>query len=453
MNKFPHTSFFWKGLDGSQVLTHFCPADTYTAQASVKDIVFSVANNKDKLYSNKSLLLYGNGDGGGGPLKEMLERIQRYGKVAGFPASVEHGDPTRFYEQLEKTSENLNTWKGELYFELHRGTYTSHALIKKNNRKCEFLLRQVELLYTMAILYKLTIAFPKKELDRMWKLVLLNQFHDVLPGSSIGMVYVDAMRFYQDVTMTCENLIQKVIDTLSRNQYSLNTWCFFNPTSWSKNNTVLKIPYNEAIPFQQVSADKSYGLLYCESIPAFGIQKVTLQSNFKETTLRIETTDQGIVVNNGLLEVSFYSKGRISKLIDLELSRNVISPSDPGNVFRYYEDIPLFWDAWDVEIYHLEKGWDAESGSIHIVEQGPLQVVLEAIHPISTTSTLVQKIIITVNDRLIEFVNELDWNENRKILKVEFPVNISRDTATYETQFGILQRPTHANSSWLDGFT
>ena len=162
----------------------------------------------------------------------------------------------------------------------------------------------------------------------------------------------------------------------------------------------------------------------------------------------VNASSGNTVVENGLIKVTFNKSGQIVSLIDATTLRKVIIPEKPGNVFQYYEDIPLFWDAWDVEIYHLEKGWPASTGTLNIEERGPIRVVLAVEHPISKTSTLKQKIIINKGSRLIQFENELDWNENRQILKVLFPVEISHDMANYETQFGVLQRPTHANNSW-----
>lgn len=173
INKFPHTTFMWHGLDGTGVLTHFSPADTYTASATVRDVSFAVRNNKDKEYSNLSLLVYGFGDGGGGPRDEMLRRIEKMSHLEGLPASVKFGDPTKFYEKLEATSKDLNSWKGELYFELHRGTYTSHGLIKRGNRKGELMLRNVEILASLASIKSSDFSNPKKDLDRLWKLLLL----------------------------------------------------------------------------------------------------------------------------------------------------------------------------------------------------------------------------------------------------------------------------------------
>lgn len=213
-----------------------------------------VRNNKDKQSSNKSLLLYGNGkelscikltilgDGGGGPLRPMFERIERFGNVSDMPADVKFGHPDNFYQDLEKTSRNLNTWQGELYFELHRGTYTSHGLIKKFNRKCEFLLRDVETLYSFAIAQKLITVdqYPKAELDRIWKLLLLNQFHDVLPGSSIHLVYVDATKYFEDIFASATKMKNHVLEILVGKPSGKDLFVF-NPTCWVRKNVQILV--------------------------------------------------------------------------------------------------------------------------------------------------------------------------------------------------------------------
>ncbi|KAJ3203953.1 Alpha-mannosidase 2C1 [Entophlyctis luteolus] len=218
INRFPNTTFMWAGLDNSEVLTHFAPADTYVGQCNVSEIVRSVHNNKDKVYSNKSIFLYGNGDGGGGPLAEMIERLDILKEVEGLPATVKNGDPAEFYKELEVSSRDLTRWKGELYFELHRGTYTSHGIIKKYNRSSENVMREVEFLSTLALANphskQRNYAYPKAEIDRLWKLVLLNQFHDVLPGSSIKMVYDDAVAYYRDVEASAAKLKQDALGML-----------------------------------------------------------------------------------------------------------------------------------------------------------------------------------------------------------------------------------------------
>ncbi|KAJ2228451.1 Glycoside hydrolase, 38 vacuolar alpha mannosidase, partial [Coemansia sp. RSA 475] len=193
INKFPNTTFWWTGLDGSSVLTHMAPSETYSAQCRPGELINGVKKHKDVAYSNESLYLFGNGDGGGGPLRSMLERLRRMANVDGLPR-VKQSHPREFYEHVEKTTRELVAWKGELYFELHRGTYTSQSNNKLWNRQSEFLLRDAELLCTVASFGSEDSEFeyPAEELTRLWKLVCLNQFHDVVPGSAINMVYRDS---------------------------------------------------------------------------------------------------------------------------------------------------------------------------------------------------------------------------------------------------------------------
>ncbi|TPX58087.1 hypothetical protein PhCBS80983_g03399 [Powellomyces hirtus] len=458
INKFPHTTFMWTGIDNTSVLTHFSPADTYTAQASVHDVVFSVQNNKDKMYTNQSLLAYGNGDGGGGPLIPMLERIRRMSRVGGFPAVINHGTPNSFYEELEKNSKDLVEWKGELYLEFHRGTYTTHAKVKKNNRSTELLLRNIEILSSLCIATNVDrYKNPKDELDRLWKLVLLNQFHDVLPGSSIGDVYLDALQFYEDVTKSGSQLMEtafhNLISSAGKTSSGASTSCpIFNPTSWTRNAEVIETDLASGVKstaFRQVSACGTKGLQLVESIPAYALRSCSFEDSANSfVPVTVEEEGDTIVVTNVALKVVLNRHGRILSLFDREEGRECIAPGYHANVFRLYEDVPLFWDAWDVEVYHLEKGWDTPVGKLNIIETGPLRVVLKVTHPLTANSSLTQKIILRASSKSVEFENHAVWKENRRILKVEFPVNVSNDYATYETQFGFIRRPTHYNNSW-----
>nr|KAJ3416023.1 Alpha-mannosidase 2C1 [Polyrhizophydium stewartii] len=442
INKFPHTSFNWVGLDGTSVLTHFCPADTYTAGATVRDVTFSVTNNKDKEYSNQSLLLYGNGDGGGGPLIPMIERLQRMKAVEGLPATVQFGDPNDFYETLEKTSHDLVSWKGELYFELHRGTYTSVALVKRYNRMTELLMREVEMLISLNLARGTGFN---------------NQFHDVLPGSSIGLVYVDAIKYYEDVVESATKIKGEALAHLlpssasnSGKSTSEPAIAVFNATSWQRRTSVIQVDLDDCrrgfgepaaaavkAAAQQLSADKTKALVYGILLFAGLI-----------LSPRLTQCDGPVIISNEFLRATFDSAGRLTSLVDLEESRELVPPGASGNVFRYFEDIPLFWDAWDVEVYHLEKHWLAGVGSLSVLETGPLRAVLSVVHPLSKTSTLEQRIVLEAGSRCLVFENNVFWDENRKMLKVEFPWDISNDVATYETQFGFIQRPTHFNNSW-----
>ncbi|KAJ3284791.1 Alpha-mannosidase 2C1, partial [Blyttiomyces sp. JEL0837] len=464
INKFPHTTFWWKGLDGTSVLTHFSPADTYVAQNSVRDVVFSVKNNKDKEYSNKSLILYGNGDGGGGPLRPMIERLERLKAVEGLPATVKFGHPNDFFEELEKTSRDLNTWKGELYFELHRGTYTSQAATKKSNRKSEYLLREIEFLSVLALVSPKcdpSYVNPKQELDRLWKLVLLNQFHDVLPGSSIEMVYDDAKAFYEDVRVSGGKLRKAAVDAvlkgLGGGGETSQAVSVINTTSWNLSSALVEVdisalktgaPLFMGSTWQQLSSNGK-ALVLVDDVPSMAIKTFGLGNKPSPfSPVSVKQVDKSFHVENNLITVNVNSVGEVVSIFDKINKREVIAPGHTGNVFRMFEDIPLYWDAWDVEVYHLEKGWKVESGSVEISEMGPLRVVLSVKKKISATSSLEQKIIVQAMSSLVEFDTVVHWNENRVIMKVEFPFNINCDYATYETQFGYIQRPTHYNNSW-----
>ncbi|KAI9344608.1 galactose mutarotase-like domain-containing protein [Obelidium mucronatum] len=484
INRFPHTTFKWAGLDNSEVLTHFTPADTYVGQCNVGELVKSVHNNKDKAYSNKSIYLYGNGDGGGGPLAHMIDRLEILSSVEGLPATVKNCDPAEFYKELEASSRDLNRWKGELYFELHRGTYTSHGLIKKYNRKSEILLREVEFLSTLALANPHggtnNFSYPQAELDRLWKLVLLNQFHDVLPGSSIKLVYDDAIRFYEDVEKTGTKLKEEALKALmgsmaaAKGRGTSQAVAVINTTSWPLTDVV------EVDMAQLTAGTELYGastwqqfskggqaLVYVDEINTGSVKTFALgnkPAGFVPVTVKqvlvpyshtnadgfvtVESETKIFVIENNFVRVKIDQNGRLISLFDREADHESIAPDQLGNVFKIFEDIPTAWDAWDVEVYHLEKGWDAGVGVAVVEEAGPLRVVLNVKHPLSSTSTLEQRIIITAADAKIDFETKVDWHENRVILKVEFPLNINSDYATYETQFGYIQRPTHYNTSW-----
>ncbi|RKP18809.1 hypothetical protein ROZALSC1DRAFT_29543, partial [Rozella allomycis CSF55] len=222
INKFPHTTFYWKGLDGTRVLTHFSPADTYCSTANPKDILYCVKNNKDKDRAAHSLLVYGHGDGGGGPTEEMLESLQRFAGFEGI--KVDMGNPNTFFEALEENSRDLMEWKGELYFELHRGTYTSQAKNKYYNRLCEFKMHNLELLSVFRFAKTRKFNEMKVNFDQIWKNILLNQFHDVLPGSSIEKVYKDSTKIYENVLSDIEQLENSICEDMRETLVVINPW-------------------------------------------------------------------------------------------------------------------------------------------------------------------------------------------------------------------------------------
>lgn len=433
INKFPLHTFYWEGLDGTQVLTHFPPADTYCSHVSVKDILYSVTNYKDKERSKDVMLVFGHGDGGGGPQEEMLERMKRMKNVRGLPR-VEPRSPEEFFQRLEKRTEPLLKWKGELYFELHRGTYTSQAQTKKGNRLCELLLREVEF---WSCASGDVSEYPVDELARLWKLVLLNQFHDVLPGSSIGAAYVDCAIHHADVLTSGKQLLQNAVSRLAESSNkrtksqggdSARGLKVYNSLGWTR---------TEILPNSNLAV----------TVPAFGTA-FAASAEAGANPLGRKDGSSWILANEHLV-ARFSQNGKLMSLVHVASGREAISGE--GNSFIIYDDVNLFWDAWDTEVFHLEKFHHITNvPTIEFESNSPLAVTLKLKLKISETSNLEQHIVLTKFSKRLDFKTKVNWNENRRFLKVAFPTSINSpySQATFETQFGHLQRPTHRNTSW-----
>ncbi|OMH79596.1 Alpha-mannosidase G [Zancudomyces culisetae] len=509
INKFPHTTFNWVGLDGTSVLTHMAPADTYTGQATVNELVRSVRQHKDLSSHNSNLYLYGDGDGGGGPQTDMIERLRRVANTDGMPIT-KHGDPTDFYDEVAKTAKSLPNWHGELYFELHRGTYTSQAKNKKFNRLCEFLLRSVELLSTIAMhcgSQNSGFMYPREELTRLWKLVCLNQFHDVLPGSSINLVYRDSDKMYADVVRSANKLRKEALrcivsgeadqfedlehESAQDDDLDALDLCdsamlidlpefhvgknmpkatneqnvvVINECAWSRSGALAVHGLEQDHPmvrqignprmsiFKQgwsdVASSKPYPIVLAANLPALSTTTLSTTPLDPIPASAYVSSNGLYVLENIYVVASFDSRGRLVSLIDQRTSRELVPSGGAANTFLMFEDVPLFWDAWDVEIYHLEKCKACVDGTVSIVDSGPLVSSLCIDVKLSNTSTLRQWVTLTSVSPTLEFHNEVHWNETFKMLKVEFNWDIKSDIASYETQFGYIQRPTVRNNSW-----
>ncbi|KAJ2402277.1 Glycoside hydrolase, 38 vacuolar alpha mannosidase [Coemansia sp. RSA 2559] len=460
INTFPNTTFRWVGLDGSHVLTHMAPSNTYGAQCRPGELIDSVKRHKDIAYSNESLYLFGNGDGGGGPLRAMLERLRRMQNVDGLP-QVRQAHPREFYEHVEKTADELVAWKGELYFELHRGTYTSQSNNKLWNRRSEFLLRDTELLCTIAQTqsgengYK----YPAQELTRLWKLVCLNQFHDVVPGSAINMVYRDSDRMYEDVFDSAEKLRNDAVACIYGEAELDTHLAVFNTTAWMR-SSIITVPDHLTPAFILQNGNGAVQIRECDgavmtlaaNIPGFAVHTIdpgSTQFMDEDMQLRVFQDDSGdFVMENRHVRVVVDQAGQVVSYYDISESRELVPKGERANVFELYDDVPAFWDAWDIEIYSLEKYKRLEGVQVSISDTGPLLASLVVKVPISDQSVLTQTISLSAISPRLDFGCDVDWHENRKCLKVSFTVDIHNDMATYETQYGVVQRPTHRNTSW-----
>jgi alpha-mannosidase len=421
----PHShTFWWEGLDGTRVFTHFPPADTYNATGNVRELLFNVRNYKDLERSNESYYLFGHGDGGGGPTPEMLEQLRRVGDVDGLPR-VRQRSPREFFARCKADAKPLTVRTGELYFELHRGTYTTQARNKRDNRRAELLLRDVEFLGAVARPAK----YPGRELERLWKLVCLNQFHDIIPGSSIGEVYRDSGAHYDEILAAAGGLRDRAVAALAgptgRRVLVVNT---------------LSAPRTEVVTIGGKPA------VVAAPPMGYAVQAPALKTDGPVT---VAESPGRIVLENAFVRATFRRDGHLVSLFDKRAQREVIEPGQRANRFVLFDDRPLAHEAWDVEVYHLEKRRDVPGGrNLCVVERGPLRAGFTVEFAIGAQSRLTQRVTLDALSARLDFDCEVEWQERRKFLKVEFPTTLRADHATYETQYGHVQRPTHFNTPY-----
>lgn len=452
INNFPHTTFNWVALDGSQVICHMTPAETYTASAHFGDVKRSITQHKSLDQDKTSLLVFGKGDGGGGPTFEHLEKLRRCrgvsDKIGLLPRVKMNTSVDDFFDQLEDKIANgvdFTTWYGELYFELHRGTYTTQANNKRNNRKAEFLLREIELFATLATVkgdipsYK----YPKEDIDNMWESVLLCQFHDCLPGSSIEMCYRDSDEIYAEAFATGQKLKREALKALGfSGPTSKDNIDFINPLPWYREE-IVKIPAE--VSDAQVP---SYVLARGHSV----MDTLHFSASGLRRAFVTEARPGVFQLANGNLRVEIQN-GVIISLYDVKADREVISRGGKAGQFVIFDDKPLNWQAWDVEVYHLDSRKELKSGTTSIAENSSWCASVVTETQISEHSwiktTISLKASSSKEPSLLEFESEVEWRENKKFLKVEFPVDVRNTEASYETQYGIIRRPTHYNTRYV----
>ncbi len=459
-NRLPYDSFWWQGLDGSKVLTHFSPtkdpgsafASTYNA-AATPGHVFSTWTNFQQKDGGKPgqtpplLMSYGYGNGGGGPTREMQENLQQ---LASFPSAprVHCGKVIDFFRALEESvGDQLPTWNGELYLEYHRGTYTTQARNKRANRKSEFLLHDAEFLATLALTMDGNYTYPRDLLQRAWELVCLNQFHDILPGSSIGAVYEESLEQYTEVA----NLGQRVrADALEAISEVIGAKLLaVNPTAFLRRE-ILFVPgepqrdQNASKRVQMVSGGY---LLDTGELPPYSVTPLKTLVHDDDVALEpVRATKYHL--ENDLLRVEFASNGDIERIWDKRCSRDILPDGQIANQFQAFEDRPKTPDAWEIDIFYDDRVWFAEAAhAVDVIEDGPLRGTLEIRRRIFN-SEIIQHISLVRNSARIDFKTQVDWYERHTLLKVAFPVDVLSTVATYEIQWGNVERPTHRNTSW-----
>jgi alpha-mannosidase len=424
-NVFPHTTFWWEGHDGSRVLAHFPPANTYNGEFRIAELLNDQRNFKEADRSRHTLYPFGYGDGGGGPTAAMLERARRLRAVDGLP-SVEIATVAGFLDRVRQEGADLRTWVGELYLEAHRATSTTHADVKRANRRGEEALRAAEMWSVAAG------VDHQAELDPLWKLLLLNQFHDILPGSSIHWVYDDSAGEHARILDATAALIEEAEGALIADPQGCTA---FNPGSYPRAG-VAELPDGH--------------LAYVE-VPACGWAPLPGPApDWPAVTAGCVPERSGAAgfIDNGILRVTYDSDGLLTSIWDHEAQREVLAAGERGNLFQLHEDRPKAFDAWDVDRDYLDHVADIVSlADPPVVTQRPLRAEVRFARRFGD-SRLDQVMRLTAGSRRIEFHTEVDWHEKHRFLKVAFPVAIRSSRATYEIQHGWIERPTTENTTW-----
>ncbi|MEU9567504.1 glycoside hydrolase family 38 C-terminal domain-containing protein [Streptomyces sp. NPDC048161] len=405
-NKFPHHTFWWEGIDGTRIFSHFPPVDTYNAEITGAELAHAVGNFQDKEAANSSLLPFGYGDGGGGPTREMLARAERLADLEG-SARVVIERPADFFERAHAEYPDAPVWQGELYLEFHRGTLTSQLRTKQGNRRSEHLLREAELWSATATL-RTGFTYPYLALDRLWKTVLLHQFHDILPGSSIAWVHREAEQTYAAVTAE----LRAITDAAQRALAGEGD---------------LPVVFNAA-PFAR------------DGVPALGARARTRPPGRAGAPVPCEG---GFVLDNGLVRVRIDARGLVTSAYDITAEREALAPGAAANLLQLHQDFPNEYDAWDIDAFYRNTVHNLLDADSVEAQEGGVRVVRTF-----GDSRIEQLVSLSEGSRRLDIDTEIDWHEREKLLKASFPLDVRADHSSAEIPFGHVRRPTHTNTSW-----
>ena len=440
-NVFPHHTFMWRGIDGSEILSHFLPANNYNGYVTPKELIAAEERFSENDQLDEFLYLYGIGDGGGGPKDDHIEYGRRLADTEGSP-KVKFAKASDFLTKIQSETANLERWVGELYLELHRGTLTSQAKIKQANRKLESWLKSLE-----ALASGLNYAdYPHAQFQEIYPLLLVNQFHDIIPGSSIQLVYIEAHEKYTQAFAIAGQILALVSAKLCTSQS--NNLLVFNPSGFAYDLPLeLDLSYanyqfisNGKVLKTQLFADKVVVGLNQEIAPYSWL-------NLEYTQADLQPTEEinGLVLENDLVRYSFAANGQIIEAYDKEQQFKFLTS---GNQLNLYIDRPSNWDAWDVDYDYEEMLVQTLSAnSASQVQRGEVLSSLEFSYQFSN-SNFNQKISLAHNSKLLNFKNTANWHEKHKMLRVAFKTNLQGASASFDIQYGYVQRPTHRNTSW-----
>ncbi len=433
INKFPFHSFHWKGIDGSSVLTHMLPEETYNSPATPKSVLKIMNQYHEKEVSDHALMVFGIGDGGGGPGAEHLERLERINKTAVL-VGVKQKRISDFFSVWASQAENFPTWKGELYLEKHQGTYTTEGLSKKYNRKMELNLREIEFLSVLSMTNSCR-TYPAGRLEELWKEVLLYQFHDILPGSSIKRVYDESWERLEILLKETGQYIQNT------EMHLIKSFGYYSDGSDISSNEDSSIMAFNSLSWEITEWVSMNGRWMRITIPSMGYavesfkQKVPTENEFQ--------WDNSFMAN-GILRIEFSSDGSISSIFDVKNQYQVLVSGENGNKLAIYRDSG---DAWDFPADYREGDIDCFILCESVISLNGPDLVNHQVYRYRE-SVLTQDVVLTANSRRIDFRSKLSWSSPGKMVRTSFPVDVPDGKAMCEIQFGAIERPIHNLSSW-----
>ena len=465
-NRMPHDTFYWKGMDGSQVLTHFITTPepwgepdswfyTYNGLLTAKTVQGVWDAYRDKEVNKDMLISFGYGDGGGGVNRDLLEARRRLDRIPGLP-NVKTSTAGEYFRKLKKTVKDteqyVHTWDGELYLEYHRGTYTSQGYNKRMNRKMEQLYRKAEWLTVMNAVRENDLSAAKQDkLTKGWKMILTNQFHDIIPGSSIHEVYEDSRRDYEVIRQIGEEVVfdyTKKAMTDRENSYTI-----YNASGWKLDTMAVVRGSDTGVYTDEAGnvllSQQAEGMhyVYVKDVPPMGY-KTILFTKGKELPGKSVFTVNGKNIETPFYSVCLNDYGQITRLYDKEEEREVLAHGERGNVLQVFEDKPLNHDAWDIDIFYQQKMREITDLTVFEVTQcGTLFLTVHMEWKYMNT-TVSQDMMLYSMDRRIDFKTDVDFHERQQLIKAAFTVDIRSTYATYDIQYGNVRRPNHWNTSW-----
>lgn len=431
-NRFPHSTFWWEGLDGSRVLTHFPPVDTYNATVVGEELTLAEQNFTEHQWSDWSLMPFGHGNGGGGPTREMIERMRRTADLAGVPR-VSPGTTDEFFEHIEAeiaAGAPAPVWNGELYFEMHRGTFTSQVRTKMGNRRCERLLHEAELWWASGGDVPAEVA---DELDGLWKDVLLQQFHDILPGSSITWVHEDAEATHARVGGRLEQLVATALERVAAGEVVANA------SSRRRSEVIESAMPPDDGPVQQLADGRT---AWRVSVPGHGLAPAVAE----QPDDVVHVTEHSFA--NSSVAVSWDLDGSVTSVIDLRTGREIV-PVGHSVQLELAPDHPVEYDAWDLESWTAARGVVVGGvESVEVIDGGPLVARLRVVRTVGRQSRAITDLVVRAGSPRVDLTIDVDWHEDESLLSLMIPLDVRAREAACGIQFGHVMRPTHASTSW-----